>query len=156
MGLGGGWARVGRGWARVGRKIRYHHHPKVELGQKPGFGKVGGHKLAKVLVIRAENGSSHTNSVPLSQIWPPKKLGDGQKIRSNQNLGFWKMGCNRQAGPWACWGSIIWGPFGYHLRSLFVSQLFGAHLWVQTGYFPNCDPYPDHGITKYPIFRYIP
>ena len=34
---------------------KYHHHPKVEFGKKPGFGRVRGHKLAKVSAIRAEN-----------------------------------------------------------------------------------------------------
>ena len=34
---------------------KYHHHPKVEFGKKPGFGRVRGHKLAKCIVIRAEN-----------------------------------------------------------------------------------------------------
>ena len=49
----------------------------VGFGQKHGFGKIRGHKLAKVLAIRAENPSRHTNSVPLRRIWPSKNLGDG-------------------------------------------------------------------------------
>ena len=37
--------------------------PRLEFGQKPEFGKVRGHKLSKLLVIRAENSSRHINSV---------------------------------------------------------------------------------------------
>ena len=79
-------------------KSQRPHEPRVDLGQKHGFGNVWGHKLAKVLAIRAENPSRHTNSVPLRRIWPSKNLGDGQKNRSRRNLGFGKMGYKRQAG----------------------------------------------------------
>ena len=36
-------------------KYNTHHQPQVEFGQAPGFGKVRGHKLSKVLAIWAEN-----------------------------------------------------------------------------------------------------
>ena len=36
---------------------------RLEFGQKSEFGKVRGHKLSKVLVIRAENSGRHINSV---------------------------------------------------------------------------------------------
>ena len=38
------------------------------------------------------------------------------------------MGYKRGGGPGACWGFVIWGPFGSHLGSL----LFGAH-WAHLG-----------------------
>ena len=64
--------------------------------KKHGFLKTRGHKLAKVLAIRAEYPSRHTVSVSLSQIWPSEILGDGRKIRSNQNMGFQKKSAESQ------------------------------------------------------------
>ena len=98
----------------------------MDLGEKHGFGNVWGHKLTKVLAIRAENEKNHTNSVPLRRIWPPKNLGDGKSSRSTEKkmkVGFWE---NKNVLLWnkKKAGSIGRGPFGSHLGSL----LFGAHL----------------------------
>ena len=47
-----------------------------------------------------------------------------RKLDRAKKSGLGKWGIRGERGPGACWGFMIWGPFGSHLGSL----LFGAHL----------------------------
>ncbi len=105
-------------------KCQFWEKSKANAPTRTGFGNVWGHNLAKNIAVRAENSNRHTNLASLSQIWPPKNLGDGQKIRSGQKTWSWKMGCKRQAGALG----PIWGPFGARSGPVWGPIYFGAHL----------------------------
>ena len=110
----------------------------VDLGQKLGFEKTRGHKLAKVPAIRAEY-----------QLGPVKpnlafKISGrmARKLDPNKILGLEKWGAREGLGPWGllegnCLGPIwvpfgvpvVWGPFGTIWGQFFICLgPFGAHL----------------------------